>query len=174
MPRYQSLASAACALAQDVGQAVQDAKTQLGLSHPDLLDVLLEGRKCNGVVALELATGDPSLLTDHGVYAWPFALDSIGWSMQSYQDYGGTPSPRQLRGDAMSTDLPEIMTIGEAAQYLRISSSSLYKLAQTRRVPCQKVGRHWRFRKEALDRWLEAIPVNDNPPMLSVTASSEI
>ncbi len=40
---------------------------------------------------LELATGDPSLLTDHGVYAWPFALDSIGWSMQSYQDYGGTP-----------------------------------------------------------------------------------
>ncbi len=40
---------------------------------------------------LELATGDPNLLTDHGVYAWPFALDSIGWSMQSYQDYGGTP-----------------------------------------------------------------------------------
>ncbi|MBN1137301.1 MAG: cadherin-like domain-containing protein [Anaerolineae bacterium] len=40
---------------------------------------------------LELATGDPSLLADHGVYAWPYALDSIGWDMQSYQDYGGTP-----------------------------------------------------------------------------------
>jgi hypothetical protein len=40
---------------------------------------------------LDLATGDPNLLTDHGVYAWPFALDSIGWSMQSYQDYGGAP-----------------------------------------------------------------------------------
>lgn len=39
---------------------------------------------------LNLATGDPQLL-DHGVYAWPFDLDSIGWSMQSYQDYGGTP-----------------------------------------------------------------------------------
>lgn len=39
---------------------------------------------------LKLATGDPDLL-DHGVYAWPFALDSIGWSMQSYQDYGGSP-----------------------------------------------------------------------------------
>jgi hypothetical protein len=39
---------------------------------------------------LKLATGDPNLL-DHGVYAWPFALDSIGWSMQSFQDYGGTP-----------------------------------------------------------------------------------
>ncbi len=40
---------------------------------------------------LDLATGDPALLTEHGVYAWPFGLDSIGWSMQSYQDYGGTP-----------------------------------------------------------------------------------
>jgi hypothetical protein len=40
---------------------------------------------------LDLATGDPSLLSEHGVYEWPFALDSIGWSMQSYQDYGGMP-----------------------------------------------------------------------------------
>ncbi len=39
---------------------------------------------------LHLATGDPSS-TDHGVYEWPFALDSIGWNMQSYQNYGGTP-----------------------------------------------------------------------------------
>jgi excisionase family DNA binding protein len=50
---------------------------------------------------------------------------------------------------------PEIMTIGEAAAYLRISISSLYKLAQEGRIPCQKVGRHWRFRREAIDRWLE-------------------
>ena len=39
---------------------------------------------------LNLATGDPHLF-NHGVYAWPFELNSIGWSMQSYQDYGGTP-----------------------------------------------------------------------------------
>jgi excisionase family DNA binding protein len=55
----------------------------------------------------------------------------------------------------MIANFPEIMTIGEAAQYLRISSSSLYKLAQSGRVPCQKVGCHWRFCREAIDRWLE-------------------
>jgi excisionase family DNA binding protein len=55
----------------------------------------------------------------------------------------------------MVANFPEIMTIGETAQYLRISLSSLYKLAQAGRVPCQKVGRHWRFRREAIDRWLE-------------------
>jgi hypothetical protein len=40
---------------------------------------------------LKLATGDPTLLSEHGIYAWPFDLNSIGWSIQSYQDYGGTP-----------------------------------------------------------------------------------
>ena len=68
----------------------------------------------------------------------------------------------------MSTNLPEIMTIGETAQYLRISQSSLYKLAQDGRVPCQKVGRHWRFRREALDRWLGQMPNSNKFEDLSV------
>jgi hypothetical protein len=38
---------------------------------------------------LYLATGDPS--GEHSVYAWPFALESIGHVMQSYQYYGGSP-----------------------------------------------------------------------------------
>ena len=48
----------------------------------------------------------------------------------------------------------DVLTIDELAEYLRISRSTLYKLAQEGRVPCQKVGRHWRFRKQAIDRWL--------------------
>lgn len=46
------------------------------------------------------------------------------------------------------------MTIKEAAAYLRIPLSSFYKLAQDGKVPCRKVGRHWRFHKGALDQWL--------------------
>ena len=49
----------------------------------------------------------------------------------------------------------EVMTVDEVSRYLRIPKSTLYKLAQERKLPCQKVGRHWRFRKAALDRWLE-------------------
>ena len=48
-----------------------------------------------------------------------------------------------------------VMTIEELSDYLKISRSTLYKLAQEGKVPCQKVGRHWRFRKEAIDRWLD-------------------
>ena len=38
--------------------------------------------------------------------------------------------------------------------YLQVSKSSLYKLAQDGKVPGQKVGRHWRFHRATIDRWL--------------------
>jgi len=52
----------------------------------------------------------------------------------------------------------EVMTIEELAEYLKVSKSSLYKLAQQGKVPGQKVGKHWRFKRDAIDRWLEAQP----------------
>ncbi len=52
-------------------------------------------------------------------------------------------------------DLPQVLTIEEALRYLRIPLSSLYKLAQEGKIPCQKVGRHWRFRKQTIDHWLD-------------------
>ena len=55
----------------------------------------------------------------------------------------------------MSDEFPDILTIQEMAKYLRIQRSSLYKLAQEGRIPCQKVGRHWRFRRQAIEHWLE-------------------
>jgi excisionase family DNA binding protein len=55
----------------------------------------------------------------------------------------------------MPDEYSGVLTIDEVAKYLRIARSSLYKLAQEGKIPCQKVGRHWRFRKDAIDRWLE-------------------
>ena len=52
----------------------------------------------------------------------------------------------------MATIFPEVMSIDEVYQYLRIPRS---KLARKDQIPCQKVGRHWRFRKAAIDRWLD-------------------
>lgn len=52
----------------------------------------------------------------------------------------------------------EILTIDELSDYLKISRSTLYKLVRQGRIPSQKVGRHWRFRKVAIDRWLEETP----------------
>ena len=47
-----------------------------------------------------------------------------------------------------------VLTIDELAVYLKLSKSTLYKLAQEGKVPGQKVGKHWRFHLEVIDRWL--------------------
>ena len=65
-------------------------------------------------------------------------------------------------GDVTGLDLVtdsnelEPMNVFEVAEYLRIPRGSIYKLAQRGRIPCQKVGRHWRFRREAVDTWLDS------------------
>jgi len=58
----------------------------------------------------------------------------------------------------MPENLPDILTIQETSGYLRVPLRSLYKLAQEGKIPCQKVGRHWRFHRGALDRWLQQMP----------------
>ncbi len=55
----------------------------------------------------------------------------------------------------MTENQDSVLTIDELAVYLKISKSTLYKLAQRGEVPGQKVGKHWRFRKETIDRWFE-------------------
>lgn len=49
----------------------------------------------------------------------------------------------------------QVLTVDELAIYLKVSRSTLYKLLSEGKVPGQKVGKHWRFRKAAIDRWLE-------------------
>ena len=62
----------------------------------------------------------------------------------------------------MDPDQQSVMTVEEVSAYLRIPRSSVYKLAQEGRIPCKKVGRQWRFRREALDLWLSGEPTSSD------------
>jgi excisionase family DNA binding protein len=53
------------------------------------------------------------------------------------------------------------MTIDDLSSYLQVSKSTLYKLCQEGKVPGQKVGRHWRFSRQAVDAWLRAEPLGE-------------
>ena len=55
----------------------------------------------------------------------------------------------------MDHKLGDILTIKELSAYLKIPESTLYKIVREGKIPSQKVGRHWRFRKEAIDNWLD-------------------
>lgn len=58
----------------------------------------------------------------------------------------------------------EVLTIEELAVYLKISKSTLYKLVREGKIPSQKIGRHWRFRKGAIDHWLDDLPAESSAP----------
>jgi excisionase family DNA binding protein len=60
----------------------------------------------------------------------------------------------------MEAKITDVLTIVELADYLRIPKSTLYKLVREGRIPSQKIGRHWRFRKGAIDHWLEEMRAN--------------
>lgn len=49
----------------------------------------------------------------------------------------------------------EFLTAEEVSEYLRLPLSTVYKLTQDKRLPGFKVGKHWRFRREAINEWIK-------------------
>jgi len=62
------------------------------------------------------------------------------------------------RENLRASDSAAVLTIEELSAYLKVPKSTLYKLVREGKVPCQKVGRHWRFHKSAIDVWLKEHP----------------
>lgn len=48
-----------------------------------------------------------------------------------------------------------ILNLDQLSRYLNVPKSTLYTLVRSRRIPGHKVGRHWRFRREVIDQWLD-------------------
>lgn len=49
----------------------------------------------------------------------------------------------------------DVMSVTEASNWLKIPRSTLYKLCMDGEVPSAKVGRHWRFYRATLEKWLQ-------------------
>ena len=47
------------------------------------------------------------------------------------------------------------LTLKQIAEYLQMSTSSIYKMGQVSKIPIYKVGRQWGFKKEEIDTWVE-------------------
>jgi excisionase family DNA binding protein len=50
--------------------------------------------------------------------------------------------------------MAELMTLGEVAEYLRVTKTTVYRLLRQGKIPANKVGRQWRFDKTSIDEWL--------------------
>jgi excisionase family DNA binding protein len=49
----------------------------------------------------------------------------------------------------------QVLTLTEAARFIRVSEKTLGGMARDGRIPAQKVGREWRFLRHALEDWLQ-------------------
>lgn len=60
-----------------------------------------------------------------------------------------------MGGGLKMTEASEFLTAEEVAAYLRLPLSTVYKLSQDKLLPGFKVGKHWRFRREAMQAWIK-------------------
>lgn len=49
----------------------------------------------------------------------------------------------------------EIMTLKEVAEYLKLAEKTAYRLAAEGKIPGFKVGGSWRFKKDAIENWID-------------------
>ena len=65
-------------------------------------------------------------------------------------------SPEQLSGlfRAVVANQHTVMTLREAAQYLRMGTTVLEQMAQEGKVPALMIDGKWRFARTAVDEWL--------------------
>lgn len=63
-----------------------------------------------------------------------------------------TPKPVAVsQGDA----LPEVLTAAEAAELLRVSLRTVYRMCRTGEIPHRRIGESLRFSRRQLLEWLE-------------------
>lgn len=69
-------------------------------------------------------------------------------------------NPEQLKGffGAVIASQHSVLTLREAAAYLRVSQSALEKMSLEGDVPAMSVDGKWRFTRQALEDWLSAHP----------------
>ena len=47
------------------------------------------------------------------------------------------------------------MTVKELAEYLRVDSSTLYRLVRKGKIPAFKLGSDYRFIRDKIDQWID-------------------
>jgi len=53
--------------------------------------------------------------------------------------------------------MEKLLTLPQLAEYLQVSGTKLYKMAQRNKIPASKVGGNWRFKQSHIDKWLDKL-----------------
>lgn len=64
--------------------------------------------------------------------------------------------------------MPELMTLEEIANYLRVNEKTIYRLLDKNSIPATRVGHQWRFDKQNIDSWLRQSSTEINARILVI------
>jgi repressor LexA len=56
----------------------------------------------------------------------------------------------------------DILTLQEVAEYLKVDERTVYRMVKSKQLPAFKVRNQWRFKKEAIDKWIEKGNIGNN------------
>jgi excisionase family DNA binding protein len=77
-----------------------------------------------------------------------------------------TSQPPEAAEAVPSTEALEVLTLAEAAAYLRVSEEALVGEIGPQAVPARRLGDEWRFLKSALNAWLSTSKPSPKEAML--------
>ena len=109
------------------GSDKHESKSGLGVPPPKRV------RKSSGFIPCDPPRGT--------VYEMAVSKDIRGTQMKPSSAHGNAPR--------------EVLDIRQAADYLGISSDTLYRYASDGFVPAFKLGNRWRFRRSRLEEWMD-------------------
>jgi len=71
-------------------------------------------------------------------------------SLNSFDNRGNAPDERPERGTFAHG---RVMTVKDVSDYLRVHTSTIYRLLKRGELPAFKMGSDWRFNIESIDQW---------------------
>lgn len=80
--------------------------------------------------------------------------------------------PKPSPGPGSPIDWPEVLTLAEAAAYLRVSEAQVMRMVGPGGLPGRLVGSEWRLSRAALQEWLRSPPVPSSLESLLALAGS--
>jgi PTS system nitrogen regulatory IIA component len=75
--------------------------------------------------------------------------------------------PSELMGKKQENDA-QLLTIHELAVYLHLDEATVNKLVASGKIPAIQLERQWRFKKQAIDEWIEQQLVGDDESFTDV------
>lgn len=73
-----------------------------------------------------------------------------------------------------TANLPELLTVQETAEYLKVPLPTIYYLAQRGQLPAVQIGGRWRIKRHLLDRKLDVVTLSLDEWAKSIIGSDSL